>query len=144
MVYRVVELLLRDEPRFKMNMADPEGEAAWYKIMEIGNYKALLIHGDQIRGHSGFPWYGLGKKVNGWGSGGLGRDSDFQDVHMGHWHQLARIPLNQRAVWVNGSTESYNTYAQESLAAQSEPMQWLLFVSPEDGRVTASYGVDLR
>lgn len=144
MVYRVVELMLRDEPRFKMNMADPAGERAWYKIMEIGNYKALLIHGDQIRGHSGFPWYGLGKKVNGWGSGGLGADSDFQDVQMGHWHQLARIPLNQRNVWVNGSTESYNTYAQENLAAQSEPMQWLLFVSPEDGRVTASYGVDLR
>lgn len=144
MVYRVVELLLRDEPRVVFNIADPPGERAWYKIMEIGNYKALLIHGDQIRGHSGFPWYGLGKKVNGWGSGGLGRDSDFQDVLMGHWHQLARIPLNQRAVWVNGSTESYNTYAQENLAAQSDPMQWLLFVSPEAGRVTASYGVDLR
>lgn len=144
MVYRVVQLMLRDEPRFTMNMADPKGERAWYKIMTIGNYKALLIHGDQIRGHSGFPWYGLGKKVNGWGSGGLGADSDFTDVMMGHYHSLGRIPLNQKAVWANGSTESYNTFAQENLAAQSEPMQWLLYVSPEDGRVTASYGVDLR
>jgi hypothetical protein len=63
---------------------------------------------------------------------------------MGHWHQLARIPLNSKSVWVNGSTESTNTYASENLAAQSEPSQWLLFVDPRAGRVTASYGVDLR
>ncbi|MGW6260356.1 hypothetical protein [Streptomyces sp. NPDC055085] len=62
MVYRVAKLLLRDEPRCVFNMADPEGERARYKIMEIGNYRAILIHGDQIRGAMGFPWYGLGKK----------------------------------------------------------------------------------
>ena len=144
MVYRILQLLMRDEPRFELVMRDPTGERDWYQVMELGAYKALLIHGDQIRGQMGFPWYGLGKKVNGWGSGALGADSDFQDVFMGHWHQLARIPLNQRAVWVNGSTESTNTYASENLAAQSEPAQWLLFVDPVKGRVTASYGVDLR
>lgn len=144
MVARVLQLLLRDEPRFQLVQRDPAGERNWYQIMELGNYKALQIHGDQIRGHSGFPWYGLGKKVQGWGSGGLGADSDFLDVHMGHWHQRASIPLNHRTVWVNGSTESTNTYAAENLAAQSEPSQWLLFVDPAKGRVTASYGVDLR
>jgi hypothetical protein len=143
MVYRVMELLLRDEPRFRLVIRDPAGERNWYQVLKLGAYKALLIHGDQIRGHSGFPWYGLGKKVQGWGSGALGHDSDFQDVFMGHWHQLACIPLNHRKVWVNGSTESTNTYASENLAAQSDPSQWLLFVDPRKGRVTASYGVDL-
>lgn len=143
MLYRILAMLLRDEPRFELRMTDPQGERNWYQVMQLGEYKALLIHGDQIRGHSGFPWYGLGKKVSGWGSGALGRDSDFLDVFMGHYHQLARIPLNHRAVYVNGSTESTNTYASENLAAQSEPSQWLLFVDPTAGRVTASYGVEL-
>jgi hypothetical protein len=143
MVYRVINLMLRDEPRLTFNMADPIGERAWYKIAEIGNYKALLIHGDQIRGSMGFPWYGLGKKVHSWGSGGLGSDSDFQDVMMGHYHSLARVPLNHRSAWANGSTESTNTFAAETLAAQSRPTQWLLFVDPAAGRVTASYGVEL-
>lgn len=143
MVYRVIQLMMGDEPRFTMNMADPAGERAWYKIMQIGNYKALLIHGDQIRGSMGFPWYGLGKKVHSWGSGGLGADSDFQDVLMGHYHSLARVPLNHRSAWANGSTESTNTFAAETLAAQSRPTQWLLFVDPAAGRVTASYGVEL-
>lgn len=142
MVCRIVELMLRDEPRFTLNMTDPAGERNWYQVMELGSYRAMLIHGDQIRGHSGFPWYGLSKKVNGWASGGI--PERFQDVFMGHWHQLARIPLNQKTVWVNGSTESENTYASESLAAQSEPSQWLLYVDPIAGQVTASYGVRLR
>jgi hypothetical protein len=142
MLYRILAMLLRDEPRFKLIMTDPEGERNWYQVMELGAYRAMLIHGDQIRGHSGFPWYGLGKKVNGWGSGGV--PERFNDVFMGHWHQLGRIPLNQRSVWCNGSTESTNTYASENLAAQSEPSQWLLFVDPKAGRVTASYGVDLK
>jgi|SRR5882757_9010448 len=143
MVYRVIQLMMQDEPRLTFNMADPVGERAWYKIAQIGNYKALLIHGDQIRGSMGFPWYGLGKKVNSWGSGGLGPDSDFQDVLMGHYHSLARVPLNHRSAWANGSTESTNTFAAEVLAAQSRPTQWLLFVDPAAGRVTASYGVEL-
>lgn len=143
-VYRIVKLMLRDEPRFTMNMSDPVGERAWYKIMVIGNYRALLIHGDQIRGAMGYPFYGLGKKVHSWASGGLGDDSNFQDIMLGHYHQLAMIPLNRRFAWANGSTESTNTYASEMLAAQSEPSQWLLFCDPDKGQITASYGVRLR
>ena len=144
MVYRVLELLMKDEPRFTLKMTDPDGERNWFQVMELGAYSALLIHGDQIRGSMGFPWYGLGKKVNSWAAGGLGRGTTFQDVFMGHYHQLSLIPLNHRNVYANGSTESYNTFAQETLAAQSEPSQWLLFVDPVKGRVTASYGVHLR
>jgi len=144
MVTRVAKLMTRDEPRLTWNITDYAGERSWYRIMELGNYKALLIHGDQIRGSMGLPWYGMNKKIHAWGSGGLGADSDFKDVMMGHYHQLARVPLNHRSVWANGSTESTNTFAQEVLAAQSEPTQWLLFIDPEAGRVTASYGVELK
>lgn len=145
MAYRVSKLLLRDEPRLEYNIADLDGpEASWFKIMEIGNYSALLFHGDQIRGHSGIPFYGLQKKVNSWASGGIGPGITFDDAMCGHFHQLARIPLNQRTVWMNGSIESYNTFAQEQLAGQSEPLQWTLICDPEAGRITASYGVPLR
>lgn len=142
MVYKLVSMLMRDEPRITFNLADPAGERAWYKIMHIGNYSALLIHGDQIRGSMGYPWYGLGKKVHSWASGGLGDDT-FQDVMLGHYHQIAMVPLNKRVAWANGSTESTNTFASEMLAAQSDPGQWLLFVEPEAGVVTGSYAVRL-
>lgn len=143
MVYRIMGLLLRDEPRVTVNMSDPEGEAAWYKIAEIGSYRAMLIHGDQIRGANGFPWYGLGKKVHGWASGGLPGGDTFDDLFMGHYHQMAAVPLNHRTVWANGSTESYNTFAAETLAAQSSPAQWLLEVDPDAGHVTSAHPVRL-
>lgn len=141
MLGRICQALLANEPRLTWQIPDGKGERNWYSVAEVGNYKALCIHGDQIRGHSGFPWYGLGKKVNGWASGAI--PERFNDVFMGHWHQRALIPLNKRNVYVNGSTESYNTYAQENLAAMSDPSQWLLYVHPEKGRVTSTYGVDL-
>lgn len=141
MLGNIIQMLLENEPRIDFVVPDGRGERNWYAVAEVGNYKALCIHGDQIRGHSGFPWYGLGKKVQGWAAGAI--PEDFQDVFMGHFHQVARVPLNNRTVWANGSTESYNTYAQENLAAMSDPQQWLLFVDPEKGKVTASYVVDL-
>lgn len=143
MVYRVAKLMLANEPRCQFNMSDPEGEAAWYKIMKIGGYRAMLIHGDQIRGANGFPWYGLGKKVHGWASGGLPGGDTFDDLFMGHYHQMAAVPLNHRTVWANGSTESYNTFAAETLAAQSTPGQWVLAVDPIAGRVESAYPVRL-
>lgn len=141
MVYKLIQMLMRDEPRLTFNMADPAGERAWYKVMEIGNYRAMLIHGDQIRGSMGYPWYGLGKKVHSWASGGI--PETFQDIMLGHYHQLALVPLNKRVAWANGTTESTNTFASEMLAAQSDPSQWLLFVAPDAGKVTASYAVRL-
>jgi hypothetical protein len=141
MLYKIVEQIMVGEPRIKFNIPDGKGERNWYGILREGDYSALMIHGDQIRGHSGFPWYGLGKKVNGWASGAI--REQFKDVFMGHWHQNAVIPLNDRDVYVNGSTESYNTYAQENLAAIGRPSQRLLFVSPDRGTVTAQYKVNL-
>lgn len=141
MVYKLVQLLMRGEPRLTFNMSDPMGERAWYKVMEIGNYRAMLIHGDQIRGSMGYPWYGLGKKVHSWASGGI--PEQFDDIMLGHYHQLALVPLNKRVAWANGTTESHNTFAAETLAAQSDPSQWLLFVEPDAGKVTASYAVRL-
>lgn len=142
-VYRILDLLLRDEPRATVEMTDPSGERNWYKIMELGNYRAMLIHGDQIRGANGFPWYGLGKKVHGWASGGLCDGETFNDLYMGHYHQAAVVPMNHRTVYANGAVESMNTFAAETLAAQSTPCQWLLFVDPDAGEVASSHIVRL-
>lgn len=129
------------EKRLTFVLPDGSRERNWFTVARVGNWSALCFHGDQIRGSMGFPWYGLGKKVNSWAAGAI--REPFKDVAMGHYHQISAIPLNNRTVWANGSTESYNTYAQENMASMSDPAQWLLFVHPEKGRVTAAYQVDL-
>lgn len=140
MLYRIVSQIVVDK-RLTWNIADPAGERGWYAIDRIGNYSALLFHGDQIRGgFAGFPFYGLAKKVWGW-STAIGEP--FTDVALGHWHTPTRVTLNTVTARVNGSTESDNTYALENLAAAGRPSQWLLFVEPDAGRVTAEYLVNL-
>lgn len=137
---KFVEVALQNEPRFKMHMNPLEEESNWYAILNVGNWSAMAIHGNQIRGAMGVPFYGIDKKVSKWK---MVIPEPFKDLLMGHYHQIARIPVNQVSVYMNGSLESYNTFALENLASMGDPQQWCLFVDPEAGRVTASYAVDL-
>lgn len=137
MLARIVSEVVTD-PRLTWTLTEPTGERGWYAIDHIGRYSCLLFHGDQVRGgFAGFPWYGFGKKVLGWRQ----TMEPFTDAACGHWHQPVSFPLNEVIVRVNGSTESDNTYALENLASAGRPCQWLYFVNPDKGRVTAEYRV---
>ena len=113
---------------------------AWYQIVEIGSYRALLVHGDEIKSFGGnTPAFGILRKCNAWASGVI---EQFQDVYMGHWHQpLSLCMSNGGRVFVTGSPESHNEYAREFVAATGQPSQRLHFVDPVKGRVTAEYNV---
>jgi hypothetical protein len=47
MLYRIVSQIVVD-PRLTWDIADPAGERGWYAIDQIGNYRCLLFHGDQV------------------------------------------------------------------------------------------------
>ncbi len=109
--------------------------------VEIGNYKALLIHGDEV-GRNGFASpSGIVQHVNRWRSGAY--DWDFRDVYIGHYHTHAEWPManGQGSVYQTGSTESDNRYAGVMLAASATPSQRLHFIDPTQGRVTAAYKI---
>jgi hypothetical protein len=139
MLYRIVQGLLEGEKRLTWNMPDPAGERNWYVVAEIGAYRSLLLHGDQFRGHSGIPWYGIQKKAGGWALGAI--PEPFDDLDFGHFHQPTRLTLNRVTARCNGSTESHNTFAIEQMAAVGRPSQGLRFVEPEKGIVTAEYTI---
>lgn len=109
--------------------------------IEIGNYRALLMHGDEV-GRAGFAspsaWQAAGNR---WKAGAYGWD--FQDILLGHYHRHAQEPLSDGlgAIYWTGSTESENRYARDSMAASGVPSQRLMFIDPEAGRVTANYQV---
>lgn len=139
MLYRITQRILEGEKRLTWDIPSIPNERAWYAISRIGNYSALLIHGDQFRGTAGIPWYGLMKKAGGWALGAI--PEDFQDVDFGHFHQPTRVTLNDVTARCSGSPESHNDFAAEQLAAVGRPSQSLRFVHPERGIVTAEYTV---
>lgn len=141
MLYRITQQLLATEKRLTWNIPDGMGERHWYAIDTIGNYSSLLLHGDQFGGRmmGSLTRLGIQRKVGGWKSGAI--PEPFKDVTFGHWHCLEEFTVSNCTARCNGSPESYNTFAQEALAAMSPPSQRLMFVHPERGIVTAEHKV---
>ena len=144
MLGRIMSMVYEDEKRISWTIPDSTGDNHWFDIADLGkDCKFLIWHGDNIRGYSGFPWYGFGKKLMGWktlASNGLMPDFDYAIA--GHFHTPTTMYVNDIRLWVNGSTESYNTFALEQLASMGRPCQWLLFCKPKHG-ITAEYLVKL-
>ena len=139
MCYEVTRLVLEHQPNLTWAPNSTPGERHWYAIDQVGDRRFFLFHGDQVKGgFAGFPWYGFGKKLQGWHM----INETFDYALSGHFHTPVRMYQNGITLWGNGSTESDNTYAAEQLAASGEPCQWLLFSHPRRG-VTAEYLVKL-
>lgn len=116
-----------------------ESRDHWFQQVEVGNYRAMLIHGDEVRGFGGnTPSYALVRKGNAWASGAA--KWPFRDIYVGHYHQTMQLTLaNGGQLYMTGSTESDNAYAAEFVAATSVPSQRLHFIDTDEGRVTAQY-----
>lgn len=111
--------------------------------VQIGNYRALLIHGDEV-GRNGFASpMTMVTHIAKWKSGAYGWE--FRDVYSGHYHNHAEwsLPDGEGALYQTGSPESDNRYARETMAAGGAPTQRLHFIEPSKGRVTAQYKVAL-
>ena len=141
MCYELAKQLLAGEKRLTWQDC-PED----IQRIEIGNYRALAMHGDEV-GRNGFAsptaWIQAGNR---WRSGAYDKNWSFQDIYLGHYHRHAQEPLADGlgAIYWTGSTESDNRYARDNLAAAGVPSQRLHFIDPQHGRVTAQYQVWLN
>lgn len=136
MCYELAKQLLQSEKRLSWQDC-PED----IQRVEIGNYRALLIHGDEI-GRNGFASPGaIVQHIARWQSGSY--PWQFRDTYIGHFHTHNEwaLPNGLGSVYQTGSTESDNRYAGVMLAASATPSQRLHFVDPVKGRVTAAYKV---
>jgi hypothetical protein len=136
MCYELARQLLAGEKRLTWQEC-PED----IQRVQIGNYKALLIHGDEV-GRNGFASPGaIVQHANRWRSGAY--PWDFRDVYIGHYHTHAEWAManGHGSVYQTGSTESDNRYAGVMLAASATPSQRLHFIDPDKGRVTAAYKI---
>jgi hypothetical protein len=139
MAYATARLMVGEQPRLHW----PEPSAEDIKRVEVGNYRALLMHGDET-GRNGFtsPATFL-QYLNKLKAGGYGWT--FRDVYTGHRHTHMEMGLadGNGAWYQTGSTESDNRYARDSLGSAAVPSQRLHFIDPDKGRVTAQYKIHL-
>lgn len=150
MLYRTVKQWFEAAGEERVTFHIPEsikGDRGWYAVDHVGNYSALLVHGDQFRGgasFAGLPYYSFTKKVLNWRDMTIsGEMPEFKDVYSGHWHTDARVPVGTSTLRVAGTPESYNMWSIETLARTGRPSQLLLFAHPERGIITSEYVVYL-
>jgi hypothetical protein len=138
MVYELARTILEPEIGGRLTWQDcPTG----VQHVQIGNYRAVLIHGDEF-GRNGFVSRStMVKKVNDWKAGAW--DWQFQDAYVGHYHVHGEEGLadGRSSVYWTGSTESGSTYAKENIAAGSHPSQRLHFVDPRAAMVTSQHRI---
>lgn len=110
-----------------------ESDEFWLvdRVFAWGN---LIVHGHQITGgFGGFPWYGTAKKAWGWIDS---IEEPWDNLYFGHFHTPAFATLGGRVFYANGTTESDNEFAKESLAACGVPAQRLQFMNQEHGVIS--------
>jgi hypothetical protein len=139
MTYELSRQLLENEKRLTWTMTEED-----IQYLEIGNYRALVMHGDEV-GRAGFAspsaWMAAGAR---WKAGAYAKP--FTDIYLGHYHRHAQEPLADGvgAIYWTGSTESDNRYARDSMAVTGQPSQRLHFIDPSKGRITAQYQIWLE
>lgn len=140
MAYEYSKSLLSNETRIEWEIDLEDIKRVTCKA--LGNYKALLIHGDEI-GRGGFSSpMTIVRHVDRWRSGAY-PDFEFRDCFVGHYHQHQEWNMANGlgTVYMSASTESSNRYARDLLAANGTPSQRLMYVDPVRGRITANYRV---
>lgn len=144
MCYILARVMSRDLENVHYHISDED-----IMRVELGNYRALLIHGDEV-GRNGFASpMTIVRHADRWRSGAYRVASEpweFRDIYMGHYHTHAEWPManGEGALFQTGSTESDNRYARDNLASQALPSQRLHFINPREGAVTAQYKIRLH
>jgi hypothetical protein len=142
LVYMFVAQVLKDEKRLNWQMSKED-----IQRVEIGNYKALLIHGDEIRWGTAST---IVRFADRWRSGAykffdevdkITKGFEFRDLYIGHYHQHQswNMANGEGSVFMSGAVETGNRYARDLLASNGAASQRLHFVDPKLGRVTSEH-----
>lgn len=99
-------------------------------VVSCEGRKYLILHGHNILGWMGLPWYSIERKVAKEAVKRLNSD-DFKRFHkviMGHWH----TPISTPMYWVGGSVSGTDAYDHKN-GRHSDPSQSSWLIHPKWG-----------
>lgn len=106
----------------------------WSVNLDINGVGFNVGHGDDVRSNAGTPWYGLQRRQrNMTALAHLGTGPRVRYYCVGHFHRSGAVADVDGELLVNGAWPATDAYAYESLAAYTEPSQWLHGVNPKYG-----------
>lgn len=126
--YQFLGIFLANNPRIKCNFPK-----SFFIIKKVRGWTFLLIHGDNIRGWMGIPWYGIERMM--WKLGDLLKDKGIQVDYriLGHFHNTGEIDRAFGELVINGSIIGGTEYSLMSMGEFNRPTQLFFGVHTEIG-----------
>ncbi len=125
-LYHIIELRLGALGLDNVTCHFPQ---AWFQVVETWGWTHLLVHGDDIKGWGGLPFYGIQRAV-----------AKYQQVlqkpvnylHCGHHHSEAALSSSLGDAIVNGNWIGANSFSKVIVEANT-PVQLIHGVTAENG-----------
>jgi len=136
-LYQVLALMMVNNPRVKFDLP-----RSFWTVKVQGGRKQLLLHGDNIKGWNGIPWYGINRAVSRL-QALLASKGGFDDVHLAHFHQTGALQGVTGEVFINGSIIGGNEFSIGALFASGAPQQLFMGINPKKKRITWRFPLGL-
>ena len=137
-VYQTIALMMMNNPRITFNIPK-----SFWTIIETGGRKQLILHGDNIRSWQGISWYGVQRATYKLMELLSSRDKYFDDIIMGHFHNLGIVSRTKGRIVLNGSVIGGNEFSVGALFASSDPYQLFYGIHPKKKRWTWDFQLEL-
>ena len=125
-LYHLIELRLKALNLSNVTCHFPE---AWFQLVETWGWTHLLVHGDDIKGWGGLPFYGLQRAV---GKYQQVLQKPVNYLHIGHFHAEAGISSSLGDMIVNGNWIGANAFSKQIVEANT-PVQLVHGISEANG-----------
>jgi len=117
-MYQIIQLRLEVLHLPNMVCHFPE---AWFQIVETWGWRHLLVHGDDIKGALGLPYYGLQRAM---GKHQQVLQMPLNYMHIGHFHAESSISTSVGENLINGNWIGANSFSKIIVEANT-PIQMI-------------------
>jgi len=127
-LYRFLEQLGRIDGLNNVTYNFPR---AWWQVVSSMDHGFLLVHGDDIKGSTGIPFYGA-EKAEGRLRGMI--PEPFEYLLIGHHHRYCTFETNLGEIIFNGAWPGGSTYSLKKMQLTSRPSQLMWGVDKRHGK----------
>lgn len=115
------------------------------QTFDIDGHRILLFHGagKNLRSYNGLPWYSINRALTGWANLD---DLDFDIACIGHFHQMAEIPVmtaKRKMCLMSGTMATGDDFSITNYASDGDQRWWCFGLHPDRKGTTFQYKVDL-
>ena len=129
---QIATRLQREIDAKKVSICAPQ---AYTALVDVQGHLWVLNHGDDVKSWAGFPWYGFSRKNNRIMRLLSHRDLRASFFCYGHFHTSVGIQEADAESIRAGNWVLTDEYALERIGVGGEPVQELMLIHPEQGRI---------